>query len=359
MKVCVFGLRGFPQIQGGVEKHCETLYSGFDSKHHFVVFRRRPYVTSNATYPNITFVDLPSTRLKGFEAVLHSFLSAINIAFRRSDIVHIHNIGPALFAPIIRMAGLKVVLTYHSPNYEHAKWGFWARNLLKLSEKIAFASANAVIFVNKFQMGKAIQAYHFRKAFYIPNGIPDAVTTNKTDYLDTLGVCAGKYILSVGRITPEKGFDLLIEAFNEVCTEQQDIKLVIAGGVEGEAEYAQLIEKLAAENDKIVFTGYIYGDELYQLYTHAMLYVLASRNEGFPLVLLEAMSYGLDVLVSDIPATHLVKLAPEDYFTVNNKEDLALKLRDKIKDKQSRTYDLSDYDWSDISKQTEEVYFNV
>jgi glycosyltransferase involved in cell wall biosynthesis len=358
MKVCVFGLRGFPQIQGGVEKHCETLYSGFNPIHHFIVFRRKSYIASDIHYLNITFIDLLSTRIKGLETVLYSFLAAIYTAFRSPDIVHIHNIGPALFAPIVRMAGLRVVLTYHSPNYEHAKWGWFARNLLKLSEKIAFLSAHAVIFVNKFQMEKAITACNLKNAVYIPNGIPNVVTTDSTDYLELLGVEAGKYILSVGRITQEKGFDLLIEAFKEVEL-APDIKLVIAGGVEGEEEYARSIKRLAGHTDRIVFTGYMYGDKLCQLYSHAMLYVLTSRNEGFPLVLLEAMSYGLDVLVSDIPATHLVELAAEDYFTVNDKGALVRRLQAKTKEGKRRTYNLAGYNWQDIRRQTEEVYLNV
>ena len=171
MKICVLGTRGFPLIQGGVEKHCESLYTEFPAEYRFVIFRRKPYVRVTPSYPNITYIDLPSTKIKGFEAVYHSFLSTCRAVLSRPDIVHIHNIGPALFSPLLKLCGIKVVLTYHSPNYEHKKWGWGARTLLKWSEKIALRMSDAVIFVNKFQLEKYDERTR-SKSYYIPNGIP-------------------------------------------------------------------------------------------------------------------------------------------------------------------------------------------
>jgi len=172
MRICVIGTRGFPNIQGGVEKHCEALYPLLNNNDEIIVFRRKPYVHEHSTpYKNIRFIDLPSTKIKGLEAVLHSLLATIYSLFLSPDVVHIHNIGPALFSPILKIFGKKVVLTYHSPNYEHKKWGWFARHLLLTSEKIALTCSDAIIFVNKFQMekyGKIILA----KSYYIPNGIP-------------------------------------------------------------------------------------------------------------------------------------------------------------------------------------------
>ena len=133
MKVCVIGTRGFPFIQGGVEKHCEMLYPQLKNVE-VTVFRRKPYVTDSSEYENIKFIDLPSTKIKGFEAVLHSLLASIYAIWIKPDVVHFHNIGPALFSPLIKIFSIPVVLTYHSPNYEHKKWGKLARMILKFSE---------------------------------------------------------------------------------------------------------------------------------------------------------------------------------------------------------------------------------
>ena len=165
------------------------------------------------------------------------------------------------------------------------------------------SQADKVIFVNKFQLQKSPKKYN-TKYIYIPNGIPKVSFPKNVNFIQSLKLESKKYILAVGRITPEKGFDLLIKAFSQINT---DYKLVIAGGVETETGYLKKLQDMIPPL-RIVFTGYTTGDNLKQLYSNAALFVLPSRNEGFPIVLLEAMAYQLDVLVSDIPATHLVDL---------------------------------------------------
>lgn len=351
MRVCVIGTRGFPKIEGGVEKHCEILYPLIADQQdaEIIVFRRKPYVNSDIVYDNIRFIDLPSTKIKGIEAVIHSFLSTLYAIVLKADMVHVHNIGPALFTPILKLFGIPVVLTYHSPNYEHKKWGNFARSLLLFSEKIALKFSDKIVFVNKFQMQKYSKEVK-DKSVYIPNGIKQPYVTSKTEYLDKYGIQSKKYILSVGRITPEKGFDVLIKAFKEA--KLPDYKLVIAGGVEFESKYMEQLKELSKDGS-VIFTGYVHGEELAQLYTNAALYVLASYNEGFPLVLLEAMSYNLDVLVSDIPATHLVSLNEKDYFVKGDHFMLAKRLTIKLQNVKERQYDLAEYDWNEIA---DEVY---
>ncbi len=353
IRICVIGTRGFPHIQGGVEKHCESLYPIFSDKYEFLVFRRKPYVNTTPNYNNIRFIDLPSTKIKGIETVLHSFIATIYTLFCSPDIVHIHNIGPAMFAVILRIFKKKIVLTYHSANYEHDKWGIIAKTILRICEYIALKSAHAIIFVNKFQMMKYSDKTK-AKSCYIPNGVPEVTPTNSTQYLRSIDIEPQKYIIAIGRITPEKGFKTLIQAFTKLNTEY---KLVIAGGVETESSYYSELKQISPQG-KIIFTGYIYGEQLNEIYSHAKLYVLSSYNEGFPLVLLEAMKYKLEVLVSDIPATHLIELHKENYFKVGDVEDLHRKLDEKLKiDKKINIeYNLHDFNWKEIVAKTENIY---
>lgn len=355
MKISVIGLRGFPMIEGGVEKHCESLYPRLSKNIQITVYRRKPYVKSNKTYPRITFVDFPSTTIKGFEPFFHSLICSIDALIKKPDVVHYHNIGPALFSPIVKIRRIPVILTYHSANYEHEKWGKFAKKLLLFSEKVALNTADKIVFVNKFQMEKYSEEIQ-RKSVYIPNGINDVKYTSNTDYLEKIGVSEEKYILSVGRITPEKGFDVLIKAYN--LAHKTGYKLVIAGGVEFESDYMVQLKSLV-KNEDVIFTGYVYGDDLYQLYSHAALFILASKNEGFPLVLLEAMKYGLDVIVSDIPAAHLVNLDKDDYFECGNEVELAKKISQKLQVAHKRNYDLKDFDWNVISNRMSELFFEV
>lgn len=358
MNIYVFGTRGFPGIQGGVEKHCECLYSSMPSAVLSTVFRRKPFVLQKEKRfsESIRFIDLPSTKIKGFEAFFHSFLSAFYCLFKRPSIVHVHNIGPGLFIPILKIFKIKTVLTYHSANYEHDKWGGFAKSLLKVSETIALRCADAIIFVNEQQLEKFSDLVK-KKSFHIPNGVVFSPKSLGTNYLEKYSLLPNEYILSVGRITQEKGFDYLIDAFCDIS--HKDYKLVIVGGVDHQTSFSQSLLKKAEQNG-IVMTGFVEGEELSQLYTHAGLFVLPSFNEGFPIVALEAMNYGLGLLLSDIPANRELGLEDCVYFRVGDK----LELKDKIQTQLSlgggkREYDLTEYDWSNIASQTVDVYRTV
>lgn len=358
MKVCVIGTRGFPRVEGGVEKHCESMYPLLASRSdtEVTVFRRKPYVKgSDKEFQGVRFVDLPSTKIKGFEAVLHSFLATVSAIRMRPDVVHIHNIGPCLFAPLLKWSGIPVVMTYHSPNYEHKKWGRAAQKLLRFCERVALKYADKIIFVSRFQMEKYPREIQARSE-YIPNGVQPPVKTDKRDYLEKLQVEPGKYILSVGRITPEKGFHTLIEAFKAKAL--PGWKLVIAGGVEFESGYRKQLQTLS-QDVPVVFTGYVFGESLAQLYTNAGLFVLASENEGFPLVLLEAMSYSRNLLVSDIPATRLIDLEQDDYFPCGDAAALAEKLAEKTAQSAERHYDLSTYEWKSVADRVASAFAEV
>lgn len=355
MKIYVFGTRGFPDIQGGVEKHCEALYTRFPKEYQITVFRRKPYVLRTPIYPHIRFKDICSTKIKGFEALFHSLICSLICICQRPDIVHIHNIGPGCFVPLLRLVGLKVVLTYHSANYEHKKWGQLSKVLLKMAEAIALRFSNSIVFVNRFRL--EMQQPDIReKAVYIPNGINPLQRAKSRDYVSLLGLIPEKYILAVGRITPEKGFDDLIDAFNRLEA-NRNYKLVIAGGVEYETTYLEYLKK-KSNSENIVYTGFLTGSYLEELYTHAGLFVLPSHNEGFPLVVLEAMQLGCDVLLSDIPATRLLELSEEYYYPMGSILDLSEQIEKRIfsSGKHRHSYDLAAYDWGEICQKTQNIY---
>ena len=349
--IAVIGTRGFPGIQGGVEAHSCHLYTHMQDVH-VRLYRRRAYLTEQSaqSFPNIEYIDLPSTRIKGFEAVWHTLLSVLHIMFHRPDVVHIHNIGPGMFAPILRLMGLPVVLTYHSPNYEHSKWSAPARWLLRQCEKISLRSSNRVIFVNRYQMEKCGA---LEKSVFIPNGIDPVTRSNSTSFLDKHGIRQGEYLLAVGRLTPEKGLEYLVEAANRLPQVNQ---LVIAGASDHDSAYRQSLERLDV-NKKVIFTGFTSGEDLRQLYSHARAFVLPSVNEGFPMVLLEAMAYGLPILCSDIPGTRQVDLPEQDYFIVRDVDSLCTAITRLLNTpNEPQHYDLQHYNWQSIASQVQQQY---
>ena len=350
--IAVIGTRGFPGIQGGVEAHSYHLYTNMEDVR-VRLYRRRAYLTQQSaqTFPNIEYVDLPSTRIKGFEAVWHTLLSVLHIMSHRPDVVHIHNIGPGMFAPLLRLMGLPVVLTYHSPNYEHAKWSAPARWLLRQCEKLSLRYSNRVIFVNKHQMEKC--GAH-DKSVFIPNGIDPVTRSEATSFLEQHGIVKGEYLLAVGRLTPEKGFEYLVKAANRL---PQVTQVVIAGASDHDSTYRNLLERLDT-GKKVIFTGFTTGEDLRQLYSHARAFVLPSVNEGFPMVLLEAMAYGLPIVCSDIPGTRQVDLPEQNYFGVGDIDSLCAAITRMLGTPAESPirYELEQYDWQSIAWQVQQQY---
>ncbi len=299
LRVFVLGTRGFPNIQGGVEKHCEELYPRLVRLGcEVTVFTRTPYVPREKRlkeWEGVRFIHLWCPRNKYLETISHSFLSAIVSIFKRPDVLHLHNIGPALSLPLLKLAGLKTIVTCHSLNYEHVKWGALARLVLKFGEKLMLSLPNKVVFVSrhlKERIGRD------KKCIHINNGISISSGNSKRGVLERYGIDKGKYILTVGRITPEKGFHDLLEAYYGIDTSW---KLVIVGDADHETRYSRQLKEKGVKSSGVVMTGYLQGDELAAIYSNAGMFVLPSHFEGLPIALLEAMSHGLLCLVSSIP----------------------------------------------------------
>jgi len=361
MNVTVTGTRGVPFIQGGVETHCEELFSRVSRlkrKTKIKIIRRSGYVTETnnvPSYKGMKIVTLYSPRNKMFEATLHTAFAVLYAGIKRPDVLHIHAVGPSLLTPFARLLGLKVVMTHHGPDYERAKWGKVAKLVLRVGEWAGVTFANRVIVISE-GIGKGIEAKYGRKDYsLIANGVPAAIKNEGVDYLEEIGVEKDKYIFTLGRFVPEKGFNYLIKAF-KLSESSANYKLVIAGDCDHHSCYADNF-KLLAQKNGVILTGFIKGEKLQQLYTHARLFILPSFYEGLPISLLEAMSYKLDILASDIEPNKEVKLPAAFYFKKGKSEDLKNKIDSKLHEPTKAVeYDMSRYNWNNIAIQTQAVY---
>lgn len=361
MKVVVTGLRGFPNIQGGVETHCEELFPRLVSLGcSIIVVRRTCFVAENPpmpSYKGVLFKDLQAPKIPGFEAAFHT-LKAVIYAFRiKADIIHIHAIGPSLVVPLAKLLGLKVVVTHHGPDYNRQKWNSFAKFILKTGEFFAARFADKIIVISTVIADILKEKYNRKDSILIYNGITTQAKTNSTNYLNQLGLKDRKYILAVGRFVEEKRFDKLIDAYKNL--QNKDFKLVIAGDADHESPYSIKLKEMATKNG-VILTGMIKGEKLAELYAHANLFVLPSSHEGLPITLLEAMSYELKVLASNIPANLAVALPSDCYFDLCVGESLVNEM-----DKQlnipfiQRKYDLTKYNWDTIASQTLSVYKSI
>lgn len=357
MKIVVTGTRGIPAIMGGVETHCEELFPrvvalGYD----VTVMRRSSYVADSLTeWHGVKLVDIPTPRKKAFEAIVHTVRAVIAARRLGADVVHIHAIGPALVTPLARLLGMKVVFTHHGPDYDRDKWGTAAKMMLRLGEMLGCRFANRVIVISDV-IRNLIASKHGRTkgVSLIYNGVPAADKCHFPEYFSELGITEGNYVLGMSRFVPEKNLHHLIEAFSRVKSE--GLKLVIAGDSDFPDEYSEGLKRQAREAG-VVLTGFVKGQKLHSLLTNARCFVLPSSHEGLPIALLEAMSYGLPVIVSDIPANLEVGLPDKCYFPVGDIDALASRLSVLCEDPLARIdYDMAKYDWDHIAKEVSDVY---
>jgi glycosyltransferase involved in cell wall biosynthesis len=365
MKIAVTGSRGFPGVQGGVEKHCEKLYSrlinhGCD----IIVFTRKPYVTyPDEKFNGITLIPLSCPQNKFLETIVHTFKSVLKARKLHPDILHIHAVGPSLYTPLARVLGMKVVVTSHGPDYKRKKWPLPVKIFLRLCEWAGMTFASEIIAIAQ-DIADDIGNKYGRVPAVIPNGVDIPAPSLTSEVLEKHDLKKKKYILSVGRFVPEKGFHDLIDAFNDMKLDEW--KLVIVGDADHEDNYSRDLKERAGKKSNIILTGFLTGQPLQEIYSHAGLFVLPSYYEGLPIVLLEAMSYGLSCIASDIPANRNVELGDDRFFKAGDINMLSRKIADFIQrpwedtDKRHQLNMIAEkYNWESIADETLNVYKKV
>ena len=359
MKVFVTGTRGIPGILGGVESHCEELWPRMAEKGIDVtVVRRKSYTRDGLKeWKGVKMLDIPAPRKKAFEAIIHTF-RAVNAAKKAgADVVHINAVGPALVVPYAKSMGLKVVFTHHGPDYDRDKWGKVAKAMLRLGERWGCKYSDRVIVISSVIQDIVKDRYGRSEGVYlIPNGAPEPEFCSSPDYFAELGIEPGKYVLGMSRFVPEKRLHELVAAFSKSSL-SSEYKLVLAGDADFEDDYARELKREARESGAVL-TGFIKGARLHSILSNAALYVLPSSHEGLPIALLEAMTYGLPVIVSDIPANLEVGLDADCYFPLGDVDALAERIGSRVS-LGRQAYDTSKYDWNHIAEQTAELYRSI
>jgi glycosyltransferase involved in cell wall biosynthesis len=366
MQVMFLGLRGFPGVQGGVETHAENLCPLLaDMGCEVTVIVRSPYMPQGkcAEWRGVRFLRVWSPKSKGLEAIAHTFFGVLAAAWKRPDILHIQAIGPAVMVPMARLFGIKVVVTHHGPDYDRQKWGRFAKWALRMGERLGMRWSNGRIVISQV-IRKLVQDNHGMASTLIPNGVVLPDLPESISALESFGLTPGRYVLLVSRLVPEKRHLDLIEAFRRAG--MPGWKLAIVGSSDHPDAYTRQVIDSAARMQGVICTGFQSGLSLRELYGHAGLFVLPSSHEGLPIALLEALSYGLPVLASDIQANLEVGLPAEHYFPLGNVESLTDRLRlfaeRELTDAERfarRNWVACRYDWRDIAARTLGVYRRV
>lgn len=326
MKICAIGLRGIPDVMGGIETHCEHLYprlARLDESLDITVIGRSGYA-KRGRFSNVRVLTLWAPRMKGLETLVHTPLAILYARlFLHPDVIHLHAIGPGFFAPLARLLGFRVIATHHAPDYERPKWGRIGRGFLRAGEWMLAKYADEVICVSHtIQHRLSGQFPQDRNRFStIRNGTPssNSAEPDSVSVLSSLGVEPGRYILCVGRLDPTKGFHEAIEAFN--LAKPAGFKLLIVGGAMGDDAYSASL--MASASADVIFAGARPAEDVRTLYRHAALFLHPSHLEGFAMVVLEALAADTPMLVSDIPAHLEVELDEASYFPCGDIRALA------------------------------------
>ena len=373
LRIAMFGQKRVPSREGGVEIVVEELATRLvKSGYEVCCYNRDGHHVSGRQYDNNVLTEykgikidtVPTIEKRGLAAVTSSFFAAVRTAFGKYDVVHIHAEGPAAFCWIPKAFGKKVIVTIHGLDWQREKWkkGFGSK-FIHFGEKMAVKHADEIIVLSKGVKKYFLNTYG-RETNLIPNGV-NKPQNKKADSIEKqFGLYKDSYILYLGRIVPEKGEHYLIEAFQKVKT---DKKLVIAGGASDTDDYMGKLKKMAAGHKRIIFTGFVQGQILEELYSNAYIYCLPSDLEGMPLSLLEAMSYGNCCLTSDIDECAEVIENKGMTFKKSDINDLKSSLEQLCNNSALVTYYKNEsaeficnkYGWDNVVEKTKLLYENI
>ncbi len=341
VRVAMIGQKGLPATFGGIEHHVEELGSRLVGEGiEVTVYCRSSYAADAAAgpvpeyYKGMHLVTTPTVPSKHLDAIVHSLTSTIHAIRSGHDVIHFHALGPGLVAPVARFASrAKVVLTVHGLDHERAKWGGPAQTVLAAAHWMSGHVPDAVVTVSR-TLAEHYASHFGVDAAYIPNGVGEPRPGPLPErFTREHGLEPGRYVLFVGRIVPEKRPDLLVEAMAQV---PEDLPVAIVGDSSFSDDYVDRLREMGLADRRVVFPGYVYGDDLGALYSNAAVFVQPSDLEGLPLTLLEAVSYGLPIVASDIAPHHEVLDACDcgahRMFRAGDASDLARALRGVLED---------------------------
>ena len=369
LRIAMLGQKRIPSREGGIEIVVEELATRMAKKSHSVTcYNRKGHNVAGSefdgaklkTYKGVTLQEVFTIDKRGLAAVTASVSASLRAALGNYDVVHIHAEGPAFMCWLPKLFGKKVVVTVHGLDHQRAKWGKFASWYIRSGEKNAVRFADEIIVLSK-GVQDYFQNTYGRTTRFIPNGVNKAKPRKARQITEKWGLTKDSYILYLGRIVPEKGERYLIEAFKQTKT---DKKLVIAGGSSDTQVFMDELKSLAKDDDRIIFTGFVQGEILEELYSNPYIYTLPSDLEGMPLSLLEAMSYGNCCLTSDIPECAEVVEDKALLFRKSDVSDLKAKLQNACNypemvesyKAQAEEFICRKYNWDDVVEKTLKLY---
>ena len=369
LKIAMIGHKRIPSREGGVEIVVDELSTRLvkmgcrvDAYNRYGRHTAGKKYTQykGKEYHGIRLITIPTFRNGKLNAIVYSVIAAFRALFGGYDIIHFHAEGPCIMVWLPKLFGIRTIATIHGLDWQRSKWGNFATKVLKAGERMAARRADEVIVLSKNMQDYFLETYG-RQTRFISNGIQRPALYEPKEIREKYGLEKDGYILFVARIVPEKGLHYLIDAYKKIRTEK---RLVIAGGNSHSQSYMDEVEAMAAEDPRILMTGFVAGRVLEELYSNACFFVLPSDVEGMAVSLLEAMSYGNCCLVSDIRENTEVVAEHAAVFRKSDTQDLQKKMEELLEHPEIRAaykekaadYICGKYNWDDVAEQTLRLY---
>ena len=361
LRIAFVGGRGIGSAYSGIETYYEEVGARLASYGHEVLAYCRRHATPDGTdFRGVTPIFRPCVRTKHGETLTHTLTSTLDVLFRRADVVQFHALGPALFSAIPRVGGAKTIASIRGLDWQREKWGTFATRFLRFCEAQSHRLPDAVSVVSR-TLQRHYRDLYGAEATFIPNGVTLEPSPAALE-IRSLGLTGRDYFLFMGRISPEKGLEVLTEAYRPLAGKA---KLVIAGGDSYSDAYRKRLRETAPPG--VIFPGRVGGRLRAELYAHALAFVLPSTIEGLSVALLEAMGFGTCAVTSDIPNNR--ELVDSVGWCVPTGDVAALRaaLRRVLENPQeaeelgrrARARVQAEYTWDQVARRTEEFYYSV
>jgi glycosyltransferase involved in cell wall biosynthesis len=359
MRIAILGTRGIPASYGGFETFAEHLSTRLVARGHEVtVYCRAHYVSPRQLeYHGVRLKVLPTIRHKYFDTVVHTFFSAVHAVSGRYDAALICNCANAPFTPILRLTGTPVAINVDGLEHKRKKWGWLARRYYRFAEYLSTLLPNEMV-----TDARVIQDYYLAR-----HNAPSTMIAYGSEVERRVDrnavrkwrVEPNRYVLYVSRLEPENNAHLVIEAFKKVRTAY---RLLIVGDAPYAEQYINSLKARARGDKRIIFTGFIFGQDYRALQQNAYCYVHATEVGGTHPALLEAMGYGNCVLTLATPEN--LEVVGEAGVPYTDEFDLAEKLQRVLRDgslvqayrNRAQQRVQSHYDWNGVVDNYEQLF---
>jgi glycosyltransferase involved in cell wall biosynthesis len=369
LRIAAFGgFRSLPPKEGGggADKLALELYPRIVKRGHEVIAYGRIYpdeknIPRFSEFEGVKIISFHTVNKAGFDTLLHSFKATVDIILKnRADIIHLQSGANSIWALLLRLFGKKVIVSQFAMDWKRAIWPWYAKLFYHFSNVLTAYIPNKVIFDNVYTQEYFEKKFH-RHFNFVPYGSEVIISNSGSSVFEKIGIEKGKYLLFVGRFIPDKGVHLIVKAFKKIKTEK---KLVLVGGSPTPNDYEKEIRNTG--DKRIIFPGYIYGDDTNILIKNAFVYIQPSFIEGLSPVILTVMGLGTPLICSDIVENKFITGDNATHFKSGSIDDLSEKINFTLENPEKimqmaetgKRDILNRFNWENIADQYIKIFNN-